>query len=91
MAMKNLLRYLVSALVVGGAYAQSGSPVQKPETWNLTIVEALMYPGSSVQYNQTVIATYDYKSQCESVRRTIQTKFNTSAQCILKIKPKGKN
>jgi hypothetical protein len=89
--MKNLLLYLTVALMVVGAYAQSGSPVQKPESWNLTIVEALMYPGSSVQYNQTVISTYDYKSQCESFRRTIQTKFNTSAQCILKIKPKAKN
>jgi negative regulator of sigma E activity len=87
--MRLLVRYLAFILVVQSAYAQSGKSVQKPESWNLTVVEILMYPGSSVQYNQTVIATYDWQSQCESARRTIQTKFNASVQCILKIKTKA--
>jgi hypothetical protein len=87
-AMKTLLRYLLLILLVESAFAQNGNSVQKPETWNLTIVEALMYPGSSVQLNQTVIASYDWQAQCESARRIIQARFNSSAQCILKKKTK---
>jgi hypothetical protein len=86
--MKNFLRCLVFFFLFESAYAQGGNSVQKPETWNLTVVEALMYPGSSVQYNQTVIAIYDSQSQCESARRFVPTKFNSSTQCILKKKTK---
>ncbi len=87
-AMKTLLSCLLFILLVKSAYAQNGNSVQKPETWNLTIVEALMYPGSSVQLNQTVIASYDWQAQCESARKIIQARFNSSAQCILKKKTK---
>ncbi|NBW68938.1 MAG: hypothetical protein EBR47_09715 [Betaproteobacteria bacterium] len=86
--MKKILCYFAFVLAVVSAYAQSGNAVQKPESWNLTVVEVLMYPGSSVQYNQTVIATYDSQSQCESARKYILTKFNSSTQCNLKKKTK---
>ncbi len=86
--MKTLLSCLSFILLVQSAFAQSGNSVQKPEIWNLTIVEALMYPGSSVQLNQTVIASYDWQAQCESARKIIQARFNSSAQCILKKKTK---
>ena len=47
MAMKNLLRYLVVALVAGGAFAQINNNGQ--QIWILSVVELAMYPGSSVQ------------------------------------------
>ena len=87
-SMNYVSRLIALALVINSAYAQSNKPGQKPETWNLTVVEVLMYPGSAVQYNQTVIATYDFQSQCEAARKNILTKFNSSTKCILKKKTK---
>lgn len=69
-------------------YAQANKSVQKPESWDLKVVELVMYPGSSVQYNETVIATYDFQSQCEAARKSIFTKYNSSTKCSLKKKTK---
>lgn len=86
--MNHLCLILAITLLPLGAYAQSDKPVQKPETWELMVVEVLMYPGSSVQYNQTVIATYNSQSQCEAARKNIYTKYNSSTKCSLKKKSK---
>ncbi len=86
--MNYIFRLLAITLLIQSAYAKSNKSVQNPENWNLTVVEMLMYPGSAVQYNQTVLATYDSQSQCELARKTIHTKFNSSAKCILKKKTK---
>ena len=87
-SMNYFLRIIAVMLLLQSAYAQSSKPVQNPESWNLTVVEVLMYPGSAVQYNQTVIATYDFQSQCEAARKMVHTKFNSSTKCILKKKTK---
>jgi len=87
-SMNYIFRILAITLLAHSAYAQSNKSVQNPESWNLTVVEVLMYPGSAVQYNQTVLATYDYQSQCEAARKNIYTRFNSSAKCILKKKTK---
>jgi hypothetical protein len=86
--MHYLLRLLAITLLAQSAYAQSNKPVQKPEIWELLVVETLMYPGSSVQYSQTVIATYDSQSQCEAARKSVLTKYNSSTKCNLKKKTK---
>ena len=86
--MNYLYRFLAITMLLQSAYAQSNKSVQNPESWNLTVVEVLMYPGSAVQYNQTVLATYDYQSQCEAARKMVHTKFNSSTKCILKKKTK---
>ena len=87
-SMNYIFRLLAITLLLQSAYAQSNKSVQNPESWNLTVVEVLMYPGSAVQYNQTVLATYDYQSQCEAARKMVHTKFNSSTKCILKKKTK---
>ena len=86
--MNYLYRFLAITMLLQSAYAQSNKSVQNPGSWNLTVVEVLMYPGSAVQYNQTVIATYDFQSQCEAARKMVHAKFNSSTKCILKKKTK---
>ena len=86
--MNYISHLLAITLLAQSAYAQSNKPVQKPESWDLMVVEMLMYPGSSVQYSQTVIATYDSQSQCEAARKSIYTKYNSSTKCSLKKKTK---
>lgn len=89
MAMKNLLRYLIVALMVGGAFAQINNNGQ--QIWILSVVELVMYPGSSVQYNETEIGTFNSQTLCEAARKYIPTKFNSSTKCSLKKKTKAKN
>jgi hypothetical protein len=88
--MNYLLRLLAFALVVEGVCAQNIHLAQQTGVWNLMVVELSMYPGSSVQYIETAIATYESQSQCEAARRNIYTKFNSSTKCTLKKKSKVK-
>jgi len=86
--MRYIFHLIVFTLLIQSAYAQSNKNVQNSENWNLTVVEVLMFPGSAVQYNQTVIATYATQSQCESARKMIPDRFNSSEKCIVKKKTK---
>jgi len=87
--MKNLLRYLIVALMIGGAFAQVNNNGQ--QIWILSVVELVMYPGSSVQYNETEIGAFNSQTLCDAARKYIPTKFNSSTKCSLKKKTKAKN
>ena len=86
--MNNLLRFLAFVFVVESVCAESNNSAQQAGSWTLTVVEVLMYPGSSAPTKQTAIATYDSQLQCEAARRNIDAKFNSSTKCILKKKTK---
>ena len=87
--MKNLVCYLVVALVAGGAFAQINNNGQ--QIWILSVVELAMYPGSSVQYYETEISAFNSQMECDTARKYIPTKFNSSTKCSLKKKTKAKN
>jgi len=87
--MKNLLRYIAFALMLRGAFAQINNNGQ--QIWILSVVELVMYPGSSVQYNETAIGTFNSQMECDTARKYIPTKFNSSTKCSLKKNTKVKN
>ena len=41
-----------------------------------------MYPGSATTVEKTILARYETVSQCESAKRMIDLRYNTSLQCI---------
>jgi hypothetical protein len=50
--------------------------------FDLVLTQLLMYPGSATTVQRTVIARYETVGQCEAARRNIDTKYNTSLECV---------
>ena len=86
--MKSLLRILCFSLLTVQVYAQGSKAPQQPGSWKLMVVELQMFPGSSVQYKETLLATYDFQSQCEAARKGVDARFNTSTKCVQQKKSK---
>jgi hypothetical protein len=86
--MKYFLRFLFFFSMVGYACAQSNNTPQQAGTWKLMVVELVMYPGSSVQYKETLLATFDFQSQCEAARKGVDTRYNSSTKCVQQKKSK---
>ena len=50
--------------------------------FELVLTQLLMYPGSATAVQRTVVARYETVGQCEAARRNIDTKYNTSLECV---------
>jgi len=50
--------------------------------YDLVLTMLLMYPGSATTVQKTVIARYETVGQCEAAGRNIDTKYNTSLECV---------
>jgi hypothetical protein len=49
--------------------------------YELILIMTLMYPGSNISIQKTVLGHYETVSQCESARRHLDLRYNTSAEC----------
>jgi len=56
--------------------------------YELVLTMLLMYPGSATTVEKTILARYETVSQCESAKRMIDLRYNTSLQCIKMSKKK---
>ena len=50
--------------------------------YELILTMALMYPGSNISIQKTVLGQYATLSQCENARRNIDNRYNTSVGCV---------
>ena len=50
--------------------------------FELVLTQLLMYPGSATTVQRTVVARYETVGQCETAKRHIDTRYNTSLECI---------
>ena len=56
--------------------------------YELVLTMALMYPGSNISIQKTVLGYYENISQCEYARKHIDIRYNTSLECKLVSKKK---
>jgi hypothetical protein len=49
--------------------------------YELILTMLVMYPGSSTGIQKTVLGHYETVSQCESARRHLDLRYNSSAEC----------
>jgi hypothetical protein len=56
--------------------------------YELVLTMMLMYPGSNVSIQKTVLGYYETISQCEYARKHIDIRYNTSLECVKTVKKK---
>jgi hypothetical protein len=56
--------------------------------YELILTMMLMYPGSNISIQKTVLGYYQTMSQCENARKQIDIRYNTSLECKLVSKKK---
>jgi hypothetical protein len=50
--------------------------------YELILSMTLMYPGSNISIQKTVLGYYETISQCEYARKHIDIRYNTSLECV---------
>jgi hypothetical protein len=50
--------------------------------YELILTMTLMYPGSNISIQKTVLGYYETISQCEYARKHIDIRYNTSLECV---------
>jgi len=50
--------------------------------YDLVLTMLLMYPGSAINIQKTVLARYETKYQCEHAKDYMVTQYNSSLECV---------